>query len=165
YVSAPSSKVIASSVLFREKDRLIKKVTEDIEAMKFNTAISTMMAFINKRVNRNRGIGGWESEFVRLLAPFAPHLAEELWQGVMKKDGSVCDAKAGWPTFDEAKVALQTVAIVVQEKGKLRGTVILPAGANEKEVLVVVNKDPRLAKIATDASKHIFVPDRVINFI
>ncbi len=162
-VSTPPSTIIASSTLFEEKDRLIKKVTEDLESEKFNTAISTMMTFINKRANRNRGISGWESEFVRLLAPFAPHMAEELWQGVLKKKGSVLNAP--WPKFDLKKTKVDVVTIVVAENGKKRDVLELPAGVDEKIVLEAIGKDQRLSEIAKRAKKHVFVKDKMINFI
>jgi leucyl-tRNA synthetase len=83
----------------------------------------------------------------------------------MQKIGSVCDAKAGWPAFDETKVALQTMTIAVQEKGKLRGTVEMPAGASEREVLAAVQQNEKLKKVAGAATKHVFVKDKIINFI
>jgi len=143
--------------------RLIKKVTGDIEVMKFNTAVSAFMEFINE-ISKTES-NEWVEEFTRLISPFAPHLAEELWQRVMQKIGSVCDAKAGWPAFDETKVALQTMTIAVQEKGKLRGTVEMPAGASEREVLAAVQQNEKLKKVAGAATKHVFVKDKIINFI
>ena len=141
--------------------RLIKKVTEDIEAMKFNTVVSSMMKFVNEVSQDNSA--DWCDDFSRLLSPFAPHLAEELWQGILKQEGSVAEAE--WPQFDPAKAKLAMVTIAVQEKGKLRGTVEMPAGANEQEVLAAVQQNEKLKKIAGAAVKHIFVKDKIINFI
>ena len=141
--------------------RLIKKVTEDIEGMKFNTVVSSMMEFVNdmSRV----ADGGWTESFVQVLAPFAPHLAEEMWHNILGKKESVFEST--WPTFDPTKIAHTTVVIAVQEKGKLRGTVNLPAGASKDEVLATIMQDERLAKIAKVASREVFVPDKVINFV
>ncbi|AKM85031.1 TPA: leucine--tRNA ligase [Patescibacteria group bacterium] len=141
--------------------RLVKKVTEDIEEMKFNTVVSGMMEFVND-MSRVKD-GGWTESFVKVLAPFAPHLAEEMWQKILGKQKSVFAST--WPTFDPSKIAHTTVVIVVQEKGKLRGTVNLPAGASKDEVLTAVMQDERLAKIAKMASREVFVPDKIINFV
>ncbi len=140
---------------------LIKKVTEDIGVMKFNTVVSSFMEFTNE-VSKDDS-SNWLPDFVKLLSPFAPHLAEELWQEVLGQKGSV--SEASWPEFDEAKTKAKTVTIAVQEKGKLRGTVEMPAGASETDVLVEVNKNEKLAGITKASSKHIFVKDRIINFI
>lgn len=140
---------------------LIKKITEDIEAMKFNTAVSSFMEFINEAGRDDSN--NWLNDFVKLLNPFAPHLAEELWQSALGQQGSVADSE--WPRFDSAKAKSATVTIAVQEKGKLRGTVEVPAGTAEKEVLAVIQRDEKLKKIADTAAKHIFVKDRIINFI
>ena len=142
-------------------NRLVKKVTEDIAEMKFNTVVSSMMEFINdmSRVPD----GGWAESFVQVLAPFAPHLAEEMWQNILGYKTSVFES--AWPTFDKNKIAHSTVVIAVQENGKLRGTVNLPAGASKEDVLLAVNQDERLAKIAKSAKREIFVPDKIINFI
>lgn len=141
--------------------RLIKKVTGDVEGMKFNTAIASFMEFVNE-VSKD-GSGGWTHDLVKLLNPFAPHLAEELWQTVLQQSGSV--SEAGWPEFDENKVVEAMVTIAVQEKGKLRGTVELPTGASEPEVLAAIQQNEKLKKIAETASKHIFVQDKIVNFI
>ncbi len=140
---------------------LIKKVTEDIGTMKFNTAVSSFMEFTNEVARDDSN--NWLMDFVKLLNPFAPHLAEELWQVVLKQKGSVANAK--WPEFDVAKTQAKIVTIAVQEKGKLRGTVEVPAGTDEKGVKMEVNKNEKLAAIAVASSNHIFVKDRIINFI
>lgn len=140
---------------------LIKRVTEHIEEMKFNTALSGMMEFVNAVSKDNSG--SWLVDFVKLLNPFAPHMAEELWQGVLKQTGSVADAT--WPKFDPTKVVASTVVIAVQEKGKLRGTVEVATGASETEVLASVQQNEKLKMLSDGATKHIFVQDKVINFI
>lgn len=141
--------------------RLVKKVTEDIEEMKFNTAIAAFMEFMNE-VGKDAS-NNWLADFVKLLNPFAPHLAEELWQETLKMTGSAAEAE--WPKFDAAKAKAKTVVIAVQEKGKLRGTIELPVGTSEQEVLAAVQQDEKLKKVADGSTKHIFVMDRIINFI
>lgn len=140
---------------------LMKRVTEHVEEMRFNTAISGMMEFVNG-VSKDDS-SNWLADFVKLLNPFAPHMAEELWQEVLGQKGSV--ANADWPKFDADKVVTTTVTIAVQEKGKLRGTVELSVGASEKEVLAVISQDEKLKKVADASTKHIFVPDKIVNFI
>jgi len=140
---------------------LVQKVTEDITELKFNTAISSMMEFVNE-VSKDDSTN-WLVDFAKLLNPFAPHLAEELWQVVLQQQGSVTDAD--WPKFDPEKARAKVVVIAVQEKGKLRGTIEMSAGASEAEVLTAVNQNEKLKKVAEGASKHIFVRDRVINFV
>ena len=143
--------------------RLIYKITGDLENEKFNTAISAMMEFINEVAKKNSA--GWETDFVRLLAPFAPHLAEEIWQSVLGNEKSVFDAK--WPEFDSSKASgdTDTVTIIISENGKKRGVLELPAGANEKAVLEAIERDKRLSQIAKKSKKHIFIQDRIINFV
>jgi len=140
---------------------LIKKVTEDIEGMKFNTAVAAFMEFINEVSKEDSN--NWLGDFVKLLNPFAPHLAEELWQKVLGEKESVSDAQ--WPVFDPKKAKATTVTIVVQEKGKLRGTVSVPAGSDEQVVLAAVHENEKLAALAAGSSKHIFVQDKIVNFV
>lgn len=141
---------------------LIKKVTLDIEAMKFNTAISTMMEFVNDMSSVKDE--DWTYELIQLLAPFAPHLTEEVWQTVWGNKTSVLSQK--WLEFDEKVITkLQTKIIVVQEMGKLRGTIEMPLDAGEADVLQQIEQDDKLAKLAQEYKKHIFVPNRIINFI
>ncbi len=140
---------------------LIKKVTEHIEGMKFNTAVAAFMEFINEVSKEDSN--NWLGDFVKLLNPFAPHLAEELWQKVLGEKGSVSDAK--WPIFDPKKTKATMVTIVVQEKGKLRGTVSIPAGSDEQVVLAAVNENDKLAALVASSSKYIFVEDKIVNFV
>ena len=107
----------------------IKKVGEDIVALKLNTAISQLMICLNAVeddgiTNASLGV------YARLLAPFAPHLAEELWEQV-GEDGSVHEAE--WPSYDESLLVLETVTLAVQINGKRRGEIILAPDAPEDE--------------------------------
>jgi len=147
----------------KQLHRLIQKVTTDLGEEKFNTAISAMMEFIND-VAKKKSFG-WETDFVKLLAPFAPHLAEEIWQELWGNKKSVFNAE--WPEFDskKAKTDTDTITIVVAENGKKRDVLELPAGVDEKTVLEAVNKNERLSSIAKRAKEHVFVKDKIINFI
>ena len=145
----------------RAINRLIKRVTEDIEDFKFNTAVSGLMEFVNEAEKDTDE--SFVEPFVKLLSVFAPHLAEELWREVLGRNQSVLLAE--WPTWDAAKVELTEVVVAVQEKGKLRGTVTMPVDADEVAVLSKVEEDPKLAEVARSAKKRIFVKNRVINFV
>jgi len=138
--------------------RLIQKVTKDLENEKFNTTVSSMMEFINDVKGK-----GWAATFVQLLAPFAPHIAEEMWQTVLGNKDSVLNE--AWPEFDAKKAQLKEVTVAVQEKGKMRGTIQVAADKSEKDVLSIVMKDKRLAEMAKKYKKNIFVENRIINFI
>ncbi|NNF57933.1 MAG: class I tRNA ligase family protein, partial [Rhodothermaceae bacterium] len=142
----------------------IKKVTEDIDGLRFNTAIAAMMEFVNA-ANR------WEhvplavaESFVLLLAPFAPHLAEELW-GILGHEESL--AYASWPEYDEALLVSDTKEIAVQVNGKVRGTVTVPAGAEKKDVLDAAKGVANVQRHLDGKTirKEIVVPGRLVNFV
>lgn len=142
-------------------NKLVKQVTHDLEAFKFNTVVSGFMEYLNTVK------ATWEHSdlevFTRLIAPLAPHLAEEVWQNVLKHDTSVFAAR--WPSFDETKVVDAIINIAVQENGKLRGTVSVEKGADEDRVLQEIAADEKLAKVAEGTGKRVFVADKIINFI
>ncbi|MFA5967311.1 MAG: leucine--tRNA ligase [Patescibacteria group bacterium] len=140
--------------------RLIIKITGDIEEFHFNTAVSAFMIFVNSAIEDGASTN-WLEDFVILLAPFAPHLAEELWQNILKKPDSVFKAK--WPGADPAKAKLDKVIIIVQEQGKKRGSLEVPAGADEAVVINLLKQDAKLAGFA-EKSQYKFVPDKIINF-
>ena len=109
----------------------VKKVTEDIDTLNFNTAISQMMIFINEcyrveKVNKDMMIN-----FVKLLSPIAPHMCEEVYQHYTGKETIAYES---WPTYDENKLVLDTVDMVVQVNGKLRGRIAVPVDADEETV-------------------------------
>ncbi len=109
----------------------IKKVSEDIEEMKFNTAISSMMILVNE-MEKEKSIEQKDFEiFLKLLAPFAPHMAEELWAGLGHKKSIHLEP---WPKWDEKKLVSDTMKIAVQINGKMRATIEVEASASEKEI-------------------------------
>ncbi len=137
-----------------------KKVGEDIEAFKFNTAVSQMMICLNamEAVPALRQ-GQWRA-FVRLLAPFAPHLAEEIWQQ-LGEQSSVHTAE--WPAYDPAKLVASSVTIAVQVNGKVRGKIELAADAAEVEALAVARA--AVQKWLTGPEKKaIYVPGKIVSF-
>ena len=143
----------------------IKKVSEDIESFKFNTAISGMMIFINE-VEKVGSIGKsqWE-QFLRLLAPFAPHITEELCLEDDHLGKSI--HLEDWPKYDENKIKDEKVTIVVQVNGKVRAQFEAEVGISEEEIKTKALAMPEIEKWLTDKEikKIIFVPNRIINFV
>jgi leucyl-tRNA synthetase len=147
----------------------IKKVTEDLEGMRFNTAISAMMVFVNEA-------NGWQSRplsvmkpFLQLLAPFAPHLAEELWARLHATFGRPAPSLsyAPWPQFDPALLVEDTVEIPVQVNGKLRDVIRAPAAAEARD-LEKLALDSQKVKAFIDGKtvkKVIVVPKRMVNVV
>jgi leucyl-tRNA synthetase len=149
--------------------KAIKKIGEDIATLKFNTAVSELMKLLNKfedYVNSGHKleIGNWKL-FLLLLAPFAPHLAEEIWQNVLGYKKSIHLEK--WPKYDEKLIAEELIKIVVQINGKVRGAVSLPSGSNEEEVKKLALADEKIKKhlAGREVRKTFFVKDRLINFV
>ena len=141
----------------------IKKVTEDIELLKFNTAISAMMIFVNTAEKEASLTRKQLETFLVLLAPFAPYMTEELWEK-MRNDTSI--HLEGWPQFDESKLVSDTVSVVVQINGKTRGAVESPSGSSEDEILALVQENDGLSKwIEGDMKKVIYVENKLINLV
>lgn len=109
----------------------VKKVTEDIDTLNFNTAISQMMIFINECYKEEKINKEMVINFIKLLSPIAPHICEEMYQHYT---GAETIAYEPWPTYDESKLVLNTVDVVVQVNGKLRGKVSVPVDADDAVV-------------------------------
>ena len=142
--------------------KAIKKVGEDAAAMKFNTAISALMIFLNA-LEKEKAIGKkqWEL-FLTLLAPFAPHMTEELWQASGHKKSIHLEA---WPEFDEALLIDDEITIAIQINGKTRGEVKVPAAA-DKAAIEQAAKEAAAQRLEGKAiSRTIVVPDRLVNFV
>jgi leucyl-tRNA synthetase len=152
----------------REQQRVlhasIRKVTEDIEGLRFNTAIAAMMEFVNAAYKWETVPRSVMEPFVLILAPFAPHLAEELWQRLGHEDSL---AYAPWPRHDEALLAADEVEIAVQVNGKLRGSITVPAGAERDAVLDAARRHENVARYLENGSvrKEVLVPGRLVNFV
>jgi leucyl-tRNA synthetase len=142
----------------------IKKVTEDLDGMRFNTAISALMMFVNDAT-------GWETlprsvllNFLKLLQPFAPHIAEELFSKFVSNDAATL-AYLSWPVYDPAVLVESTVELPVQVNGKLRGKVVVSADASPAEIEEVVLAAAWLKPFIEGKTikKVIVVPKRVVN--
>ena len=143
----------------------VKKVGDDLEAMSFNTAISQMMIFVNAFAGDGKDLPREAAEkFVLCLAPFAPHLCEELWEFLGHK-GSL--AYAPWPTFDAKALAADEIEIPVQVLGKLRGRVKVPVAADAKAMESAARADAGVQKFLAGKTvvKVICVPKRLVNFV
>ena len=144
--------------------KTIKKVTEDIEALRFNTAISAMMILVN-RLREIETVPREAAEaFTLILSPFAPHLGEELWQRLGHAESL---AHAPWPTYDAALVVDDVVDIGVQVNGKARGSVRLARDASQETALDEARKEPRIAQYLEGKTpkKVIYVPGKILNVI
>ena len=145
--------------------KTIKKVGEDIEQFKFNTAVSAMMICLNKGEEAEHVSPYWYAEFLKLLAPFAPHMTEELWHTVIKEEDSI--HKTSWPVYDPSLLVESTAIIAIQIAGKLRGTITLPRDTAEMGVVDEVKKTEEYRKFVGDAvpKKIVFVPNKLINIV
>ena len=144
--------------------KLIKKVTQDIEAFSYNTSVAAFMICVGEMAQmkcRNRRV---LTDLVKLIAPFAPHIAEELWHR-LGNDGTVCDAQ--WPEFDEKYLVESTVQMTVSFNGKARFQMQFAADADNKTIEDAVMADERSAKYIGDKSvvKVIIVPKKIVNIV
>ncbi|MGC9610791.1 MAG: leucine--tRNA ligase [Minisyncoccia bacterium] len=144
--------------------KTVKKVSEDVEKMAFNTAVSALMIFTNSCAVAPEVPAKVWGKFILLLAPFAPHIAEELWFMLGNKKSVQLEK---WPDFDAQLAIEEDFDLVVQVNGKLRAMFKMPRGSSQKEVEVAALKDARIIAFLAGQKprKIIFVPDRLINFV
>ncbi len=143
--------------------KCIKKVADDIESMKFNTAIAAMMTLAGD-FQKNGCSKGDMKTLVTMLSPFAPHVAEELWE-MLGGEGFVCQQP--WPAYDESKTVADTIQMAVQVNGKVRANITVPTGADNDTIIAAAQADPKVQKF-TDGmalAKTIVVPGRLVNLI
>ncbi|MBP7829552.1 MAG: leucine--tRNA ligase [Kiritimatiellae bacterium] len=142
----------------------IRKVTEDIEGMRFNTAIAAMMEFLNEAQKWSPRPRAALEPFVLLLAPFAPHLAEEIWS-LLGQAGSL--AAEPWPVVNEALLVEDVIEIPVQVNGKLRGRVRVPVGAGQEAILAAARTEASVAPhlAGKTVRKEIYVAGRLVNLV
>jgi leucyl-tRNA synthetase len=152
----------------RDTERLlhqtIKKVTEDLDTMRFNTAISTMMEFSNhltKQETRPRSV---LESFVLLLSPFAPHLAEELWAALGHARTLTYEP---WPSFDEALIRADLIEVPVQISGKVRSKITVPVDSTEADLQAAALADERIRALieGKQVRKIIVVPRKLVNIV
>ncbi len=154
--------------LYREINRTVKAVTEDIDEMSYNTAIARMMEFLNFAEDYDLSeseIGFYVADrLVRILTPFAPHLAEELNARLGFDSFGV---ERVWPDYDKSVIAYETIEIGVQINGKLRGTIEISPDATQDEATCAAHDEPNIEKHigGKKVVKYIYVPGRILNII
>ena len=144
--------------------KTVKKVTLDIEDMKFNTAIAAMMSLLNDIYDHGSLTSDELNVFIRILCPFAPHLCEELWESIGEKPFA---SLAPWPEYDEAKTVEDTVEIAVQICGKLRSTITVSKTAEAADAIAAAKADPKVAAAleGKNVVKEIYVPGKIVNIV
>ncbi len=150
--------------ILRVLHQTIKKVGEDVEGLRLNTAVSQMMIFVNHLQKADTFSIDTGKAFLRLLAPFAPHLAEELWERLGERP-SVC--RAPWPEHDPAMLETETVKVVFQVNGKYRGDAQVGKTADRETVLAAAKEQPKVAAQLEGKTvrKVIYVPGRILNIV
>ncbi len=143
--------------------KTIKKVTYDIDNLKANTAIASMMTLVNEFSQKGCNKAELKTLTI-LLNPFAPHVTEEMWQ-VMNFGGMVNEAQ--WPTYDEEKTKENSVEIVIQVMGKVRSKLTIPVDMPKDEVLAAAKADAKIVELldGKEIKKEIYVPGKLVNFV
>ncbi len=144
--------------------KTIRKVTSDIENMKFNTAIAALMTLMNEISSKGSITKGELKTYLTLLNPFAPHITEEMWE---KSGFEGMMVTAPWPQYDEAKTVDKEIEIPVQVLGKLRSVLKIAADADKDTILAAAKADPKVAPYLEGKTvvKEIFVPGKMVNLI
>src|SRR3989449_902249 len=142
----------------------IKKVTQSITDLRFNTAIAEMMIFVNEATKAPAIPRDWLETFVKILSPFAPHLAEEMWQ---RLGHTQTIAYAPWPAYDEAKLARDTRVLVVQVNGKVRGQIEVAPDASDATILTAARVDRNVQSFlgGKQIKREIYVKGRLVNLV
>ncbi|MGD9127428.1 MAG: leucine--tRNA ligase [Planctomycetia bacterium] len=144
--------------------KTIKAVTDDLDQMAFNTAIARMMEFTNFFLKETVRPRAAMETIVLLLSPYAPHMAEELWELLGKTDTLAYEP---WPTYDAAMLVEDTIEIPVQILGKVRAKITIPADADKDTMLAAAKENPRIAELLDGKKivKEIVVPGKLVNFV
>ncbi|WP_332698102.1 leucine--tRNA ligase [Halalkalibacter lacteus] len=142
----------------------VKKITEDMTELRFNVAISQMMVFINDGYKQEVLPRDLMEGFVKMLAPIAPHVAEELWEK-LGHEGTISYAE--WPTFDESMLVENEVEVVVQINGKVKAKLVIPADATREQMVEIAQKDEKVQAAIGDKTvrKIIAVPGKLVNIV
>jgi len=148
----------------RHLHKLIKKVGEDYDALKFNTAIAALTEFVNAVYRTGKIVTDQAERFLLLLAPMAPHICEELWS-ILGRDKTLTYEQ--WPVFDEKMLIVDTLELAVQINGKLKGRITVASGTSNDEILATAKADPKVAAAIEGKNivKEIVVPNRMVNLV
>lgn len=162
-----SKEILAENngALDKAYNETVKAVTEQIESLKFNTAIAQLMVFVNAANKEDKLYVDYAKGFIQLIAPFAPHLAEELWQTVAETGESI--SYVAWPTWDESKLVEDEIEIVVQIKGKVRAKLMVAKDLSREELQEIALADEKVkAEIdGKEIVKVISVPNKLVNIV
>ncbi len=144
--------------------KTIKKVSEDIEAMKFNTAIAALMTLLNEIYKADSISRDELITYLKLLSPFAPHITEEIYESI---GGEGFLTVSAWPVYDEAKTVDATIDVGVQVNGKVRGVASLPVGCTKEEAMDIARNQEKVAAFLAGKTivKEIYVPGKILNFV
>lgn len=144
--------------------RTIKKVSEDINILHFNTAVASLMGYLNYLQSRKQVTREEAVTYLLLLSPFAPHMTEELWSLLGKKTSIHLEK---WPVYDGELIKDEKVTLVIQVDGKVRDRMVVDAGLSKEEALGGARKLEKVKKYVSDTNvdKVVFVPDKLINFV
>ena len=158
--------ITATSEMIKIRHRITCDITSRIESFSLNTVVSGFMEYTNKLIDIAKKEGGIDKEtletVVTLLAPFAPHISEELWEQLGHKESVFVNNP--WPEYDEAEMKDDTIEIAVQVNGKMKGKVTIPADANQETALAAA-KEALGDKYPENVVKEIYVPGRIINVV
>ncbi len=144
--------------------KTIKKVGDDFEVLKFNTAISQLMIMTNAMMEAESVTKKTYQSFIKLLAPLAPHLAEEVWEELGNTKSVFSD---GWPTYDKDKLVDETITLAIQINGKMRATIIISPNASKDEARLIALDDEKINSYikGKDLKEIIYVPGRIMNIV
>lgn len=154
----------AGEDLNRLLHQTIKKVTEDIENLRFNTAISQLMILCNELIGAPLQNREQLKTFVLLLSPFAPHIGEELWQ---RLGNQTTLAFEPWPQYDETKLVMEAYQIPVQVNGKVRDNITIPQGSDQEQTLVIAMESNKIKKHVAEKEvvKVVFIQNKIMNIV
>ena len=148
--------------------KTIKKVTDDIDTLKMNTAIAALMAMVNEFYSNGLSRGDFEA-LLLMLSPFAPHMVEELWEqkGFAAKHEGKMAMQCAWPEYDESKTVASSVEMAVQVGGKLKGTITVPVDSDQESVVEAAKANEKVAKAIAGMQivKVIHVKNKLVNLI
>ena len=164
-MDSKDANIEATKEMIKERHKLVKDITTRLESFSLNTAISGFMEHNNKLIEIAKKAGGIDTETLStmavLLSPFAPHIAEEVWEQ-LGHEGSVF--KAGWPTYDEEAMKDDEIQVPVQINGKTRAVISI-AAESSKEEAITAGKEAIADKLTGNIIKEIYVPKKIINIV
>ena len=148
--------------------KTIRKVSDDTENMKFNTAIAALMTLLNEYTKKGAVTKYDVETFLKLLSPFAPHICEELWEQIgCNPDGKTFITLSAWPECDDSRINDTTVRIGVQVNGKVRGSIEIAPDCSKEDAIAAAGKEENVAKYLEGGKiiKEIYVPGKILNLV